>query len=67
LFCYLQDASRRLTTKFSDGAPALKHAGAPAPVYASGSAARGRALYVSRRSLQRKVRRLRYHVDLLSL
>src|SRR5690606_34873521 len=48
---------RRLTTKLSDGAPAYQHAGAPALVCALGSAARGRALYVSRRSLQRLVRR----------
>ena len=48
----------RLTTKLSDGAPALKHAGAPALVCALGSAARGRALYANRRSLQRLVRRL---------
>src|SRR5690606_40508237 len=48
---------RRLTTQLSDGAPAFKHAGAPALVCALGSAARGRALYVSRRSLQRRVRR----------
>src|SRR5690606_21067136 len=49
--------SWRLTTKLSDGAPAYQHAGAPALVCALGSAARGRALYVSRRSLQRLVRR----------
>src|SRR5690606_33101650 len=47
----------RLTTKLSDGAPTFQHAGAPALVCALGSAARGRALYASRRSLQRRVSR----------
>src|SRR5690606_20985030 len=47
----------RITTKLSDGAPTLKHAGAPALVCALRSAARGGALYANRRSLQRLVRR----------
>src|SRR5690606_18921507 len=50
---------RRLTTKLSDGAPASQHAGAPALVCAFCSAARGRALYANRRSLQCLVRRRR--------
>src|SRR5690606_15924893 len=49
--------TRRLTTQLSDGAPASQHAGAPALGCALGSAARGRALYANRRSLQRRVRR----------
>ena len=48
---------RRLTTQLSDGAPTPKHAGAPALVCALRSAARGRAVYANRRSLQRRVRR----------
>jgi len=48
---------RRLTTKLSDGAPASQHAGAPALVCSRRPAARGRALYAERRSLQRRVRR----------
>ena len=49
----------RLTTKLSDGEMTYQHAGAPALVCALGSAARGRALYANRRSLQRLVRRRR--------
>src|SRR5690606_22788351 len=48
---------RRLTTKLSDGEMPSQHAGAPALVCAWRSAARGRALYAKRRSLQRRVRR----------
>ena len=47
----------RLTTKLSDGEMTWKHAGAEALVCALRSAARGRALYAERRSLQRRVRR----------
>ncbi len=47
----------RLTTQLSDGEMPSQHAGAPALVCAFGSAARGRALYAERRSLQRRVRR----------
>src|SRR5690606_32860998 len=49
--------SVRLTTQLSDGAMTSQHAGAPTLVCALGSAARGRALYAKRRSLQRRVRR----------
>ena len=48
---------RRLTTQLSDGEMTSQHAGAPALVCALHSAARGRALYAKRRSLQRRVRR----------
>ena len=47
----------RLTTQLSDGVLTFQHAGAPALVCALGPAARGRALYAKRRSLQRRVRR----------
>ena len=47
----------RLTTKLSDGEMSFQHAGAQALVCALGSAARGRALYANRRSLQRLVSR----------
>jgi hypothetical protein len=57
IFATAQLLQCRLTTKLSDGAPTHQHAGAPALVRAIGSTARGRALYVSRRSLQRLVRR----------
>ncbi len=42
-----QACPSRLTAEFSGGTPAFQHAGAPALVCASRSAARGRALYVS--------------------
>jgi hypothetical protein len=52
---------RRLTTKLSDGALTLQHAGAPLLRRAGGRIARGRALYSNRRSLQRLVRRTMHH------
>jgi hypothetical protein len=48
----------RITTQLSDGEMPSQHAGAPALVCALRLAARGRALYAERRSLQRRVRRL---------
>jgi hypothetical protein len=51
------DHDWRLTTEFSDRELTCQHAGAPRVHRARGSAARGRALYAERGSLQRFVRR----------
>ena len=57
VYCASRWPTCRVGDKPLDGAPASQHAGAPALVCALSSAARGRALYAKRRSLQRRVRR----------